>query len=205
MSVAFLVFARAPRLGEVKSRLAVGVGEDEALAVYRELGSLTLAAVRGAAAGTPDARVAVVYTPYDGAEEVAAWLGADVELVPQPDGDLGERMSSAIAREHDSGAECVVVVGTDCPYLTPALLCDAIERSASYDVVFGPADDGGYYLVALRAPQTALFMNVPWSSADTLNRTMEIASDRRLRVAMLPVLHDVDTAADLERWRRASL
>src|SRR5688572_7399766 len=97
---ALLVFVRAPRIGEVKTRLAAEIGESEALRVYRRLG---LHAAQAARAVAESAALRVHYTPADGAAEVAAWLGDDLRLLPQSPGDLGDRMSAAFAAAFAEG------------------------------------------------------------------------------------------------------
>ncbi len=204
MSDAILVFARAPERGRVKTRLAASLGDRAALAIYRALGRRVVRAL----APLGDA-VAIVGTPDDAAPALRTWLGARLAVEPQGDGDLGARMRRAVARQLDRGAERVVVVGTDCPEVDATVVADALARLASHDVVFGPAADGGYYLVGVRRGAAdralaALFEDVPWSCAETLRVSLAQAAAAGLAVALLPVLHDVDTAADWHAWRARS-
>lgn len=196
-----VVFARAPELGSVKTRLATDIGAERALQVYRMLGIRSVAA----ACSVPDARVEVHYTPVAGRDAVAAWLGdsvvARVELHAQEDGTLGDRMSAAIDHALARGAAAVAVIGTDCPGLDAAGITRAFEALGGADVALGPAEDGGYYLVAVRARHPHLFTGIPWSSCDTLRCTLDAARAAGLQVALLDPLMDIDTGEDWNRWR----
>lgn len=194
-----ILFTRAPVLGQVKTRLASVVGDAEALAVHRDLGARALAAARGVAG----CEVAVAFTPAGALGLVRDWLG-DVVLQAQAEGDLGARMHAAISAQFAAGAGRLVVIGSDCPALDARGITAAFDALDAADVVFGPATDGGYYLVGLDRPCAPLFAGVPWSAPDTLAMSLERARALGLRVALLPPLDDVDTAADLARWRQSS-
>ena len=183
------IFARAPVRGRVKTRLARDIGADAALAAYRELLEQTLARL----------------APGQGAFAPELWLdGAPADLpqpppMPvhaQPPGDLGQRMAAAF--------ECGVaaVVGSDIPELTAGYVEDALAALDDADVVLGPAADGGYCLIALRAPRRALFEGIPWSTPGVLQATLAAARD--LRVALRPMLRDIDDGEDFRRWRAHS-
>jgi uncharacterized protein len=200
---ALVVFARAPELGRVKTRLAAAIGDAAALACYRELGERVTRAV----ATLRDCRTVVAFTPREGRGATVAWLGEALAYEPQCDGDLGDRMADAVARHEREGASRIVVVGTDCPDVDAAVVEEAFARLDDADVVLGPALDGGYYLIALRAPVARarrLFEEVPWSAPDTLAVTLQRAEEAGVRVTLLAPLRDVDTVEDLEAWRSRS-
>ena len=193
-----LVFARVPALGRVKSRLAAGVGEPAALAIYHELLAITNAAV--VAAGMP-ATVWLADTAdvEPTAAETREWAAHQARC--QPEGDLGARMATAFATAFDAGAGRVAIIGTDCPGLRDTHLNEAFALLETNDLVLGPATDGGYYLLGLRQPQPQLFQNKTWSTDSVLTDTLADAGRLGLRVAFLPTLRDVDNAADLAVWR----
>jgi hypothetical protein len=197
-----VIFARAPRRGMVKSRLAAGVGPDAALAAYRELGALAVRATRS----LPHVRRVIAVTPDDGIAETRAWLGAAGVFTPQGDGDLGARMHRAIAAACAAGAPKVVVIGTDCPECSGAVVARAFRALDRCDAVFGPATDGGYYLVGVTRPQPALFTGIPWSTADTLRASLAAGRHAGLSLDLLDILRDIDTADDWAWWqaRRAA-
>ena len=195
-----LVFAREPVLGRVKTRLAADIGAEQALAVYRELLALTAAA---ATAAQVPATVWLAEAPVpaaDPAQPRPEWPGLPWRVQPAAD-SLGRRMAQAFATAFASGAGRVVIIGTDCPGLSAELLRQAFAALATHDVVVGPADDGGYYLLGLRELQPALFENKDWSTATVLSATLADAARLGLRVAQLPTLHDVDSGRDLATWR----
>ena len=198
--IAFIVFARAPEPGRVKTRLAVTLGDAQALAIYRWLAEHTLTVVR-AAAEHAHARVVVYHTPADAGPAMTAWLGNDLEYRPQRGDDLGARMAHAASAELSRGASAVVLVGTDCPSLDLGVLQRAVAALDTAEVALGPATDGGYYLLALRQAHAALFEEIPWSAADTFSCTLAAAAGAGLSVALLEERADIDTAEDWRRWR----
>jgi rSAM/selenodomain-associated transferase 1 len=195
-----LVFARVPALGQVKTRLAAGVGHAEALAIYHELLGITRAAI--ADAGFPaTVWLAGTAVQMPSAEEKGDWANLTVRC--QQAGDLGQRMTAAFAAAFAAGATKVAIIGTDCPGLRAAHLAEAFSLLNEHEVVLGPATDGGYYLLGLRQPLPELFQNKAWSTASVLADTLADAQRLGKRVALLPELHDVDTAEDLACWRAA--
>ncbi len=142
-----VMLTRYPRLGEVKTRLAPPLSPEDALALHDRLTRHTLRSMLALQA-TGDAR-AQVRTDAAFARVAYDWLGHGFAARYQGEGDLGDRIRLAFGEAFARGAERVVVVGSDCPRLTAGHLRDALARLDKIDVVLGPADDGGYYLVAL--------------------------------------------------------
>ena len=188
-----VVFAKAPRPGAAKTRLAAAIGEEEAIAVYRRLGRDTVDAIRR---GGHD--LVVCYDPPDEAaeREIVSWLGAPLRTEPQRGADLGARMASALESALGS-AEAACVVGTDIPGLGSAEVEAAFTALRDADVVLGPAEDGGYYLMALSEPRAELFEDIPWSTSEVLDRTVQRANAAGLTVAFLDPMRDVDTVGDV--------
>jgi rSAM/selenodomain-associated transferase 1 len=187
------VFVKEPQPGRVKTRLAAVLGDEDAAHLYRALAENVLAAT------TPKAgeyERLVFFDPPDAGERLRAWLPAG-RLRRQAAGDLGSRMVAAFARCFERGATRVTLVGTDVPALDGAVVRSAFEALEANDVVFGPAADGGYYLVALRGPQPFLFESVAWSTPAVLEQTAARAAAAGLQVGRLPPLRDLDTVEDL--------
>ena len=195
-----LVFAREPVLGRVKTRLAAGIGNHAALAVYRELLALTAAAVAEAQVPATLWLAEAPAPPADPAQPRPEWPGLPWCVQPAAD-SLGDRMAHAFAQVFAAGATRVVIIGTDCPGLSAEILRRAFDQLRAHDLVVGPADDGGYYLLGLNALQPDLFANKDWSTATVLPDTLADAARLGLRVAQLPTLHEVDSAQDLATWR----
>ncbi len=188
-----VVFAKTPRLGRVKSRLAKDIGPVAAWTFYRR----TLAFVLRRLAGGGRWRAWVAVTPDTGVARQALWP-AGWNVIPQGEGDLGVRMDRAM-RLLPPGP--VVIVGTDVPGLRRRHVEAAFAALGRHDAVFGPASDGGYWLVGLRRrPRVArLFVNVRWSSEHALADT-QANLDSGQTAARLEVLEDVDDGAALARW-----
>ena len=130
------------------------------------------------------------------------WPGYEQRL--QLPGDLGTKMQMAFSHAFASGAHAAIIIGTDCPGLTEALLQEAFAALATHEVVIGPAEDGGYYLLGMRELYTDLFLNKSWSTDSVLPHTLADADRLGLQVKQLPVLRDVDDATDLAAWRTAT-
>jgi uncharacterized protein len=189
-----LIFLKAPRLGLVKTRLAQTVGESRALAVYRQLVSQQMQRLKSGP--SPE----IYFTPADAEFDMQQWLGAQHSYQAQVTGNLGQRLAQAIQATFDSGAACVICIGGDCPALGQAQLNAAIAAlNNGNDAVFGPTEDGGYYLVGLNAPQPKFFESIAWSSPETLQSSLAVAAKLGLKTQLLDQLYDVDEAVDLTR------
>jgi rSAM/selenodomain-associated transferase 1 len=194
-----VVFVKEPRAGAVKTRLAAAIGADDAAAVYRAMAEGVLAATMPEAG---EYERLVFYDPPDAGERLRSWLPAG-RLRRQGPGDVGARMADAFSRSFARGASRVAIVGSDAPAVGRAQVLAAFGALGAHDVVLGPAHDGGYWLVALRAPQPALFAGIEWSTASVLEETLARAAVAGLVVKQLAVLRDVDTVADLRaEWPR---
>jgi rSAM/selenodomain-associated transferase 1 len=180
-----LVIAKEPVPGRVKTRLTPPYTPAEAAAIAEAALADTLEAVASARARR---RVLVLDGRRPGHR-----LPKDVEVIPQRGDGLDERLANAFA---DAGGPAVLV-GMDTPQVTPALLDEASRQLATCDAVFGPAADGGFWLLGLRRPDPRLIAGVPMSRPDT--GACQLSRLSGLRVATLPTLTDVDTAADAVR------
>lgn len=187
-----LVYTKPAVPGRVKTRLIGALSPEEAAQLHAALLGDVLAALAG---GDFDLRIAWAAQPGEPLPD----LGIPASL--QPEGDLGHRLFAGLAAAAHDGA-AVAAVGSDHPGLTAARVEEAFARlEAGADVVLGPAEDGGYYLVAARAAalHPDLFTDIPWSTEDVLAATLERCAARHLAVALLERGTDVDTPADLER------
>jgi rSAM/selenodomain-associated transferase 1 len=194
-----VVFAKAPRIGAVKRRLAAGIGDGAAWRFY----SATSLRVLRRVARDPAWRCWLAVTPDRFAAKGRFWP-AGIARIPQGPGGLGERMARPIQGLPPGP---VVIIGTDIPALHARHIRAAFDALRSNDVVFGPAGDGGYWLIGLnRCPRrrefaaTGLFTGVRFSTSAALADT-RANLDPRFRVAMLERLDDVDDAAAFARWR----
>lgn len=182
-----VVFGREPRPSRVKTRLAATIGADRAAKLYRALLEHTLAE---AARSGFEVRLSLAAEPVE-PPTVVPW-----EV--QPEGDLGRRLQVAFDRAFRRGARRVLVVGSDCPELDAAHLRSAAAALDGAALVLGPAADGGYWLIAQRAPGVARLLDgVPWSTDRALAVTM--ARGRRMGIdpVLLDELVDLDAIEDL--------
>jgi uncharacterized protein len=189
-----VVFLRAPRLGQVKSRLAAGIGAVAALGFYRRTGTRLLRAL------TRDRRwrVHLALTPDSAARGKWPWRVGALRR-GQGGGDLGRRMARVFTTLPPGPA---VIIGSDIPAVTTAQVAAAFRALGRSEVVFGPALDGGYWLVGLRRrPRLprGLFARVRWSSEHALADTLA-GLPRTMSVAMLEPLEDIDDVAAYRRW-----
>lgn len=192
-----LVFAKPPRAGEAKTRLAERVGRQAAARLARAFFQDMWAAVSSRTWAEP-----VLATTDPDAPE---WRGLGVRRAwPQGGGDLGERLERTLGRALGS-APAALVVGTDSPGLPGERLDEARRALETADAVLGPADDGGFYLLGLRRTAPGLLEGLPWSSEETFERTRGRLVERGLSVHVLPPYLDVDRAEDLEPLRRRLL
>ncbi len=181
-----LLFARPPRLGKVKTRLAATLGATKTLEVYKELLHTTLATAR--ASKLPlQLHWAAPYTQ-------PGYL--------QRGSNLGERMYNAMLGPAKMGRVCLI--GTDTPGLSVSIINEAFDALQQVDVVFGPATDGGYYLVGCKGQVPAsLFLNKTWSHGGVLQQALQECSNLQLTTHLLPPLNDIDTYQDYVLWQQA--
>jgi rSAM/selenodomain-associated transferase 1 len=191
-----VIFLKAPRPGQVKTRLAQTIGDAPACAAYRELVEVLLESL------STLSNVELRYSPEDGLPEIQSWLRAGWQARPQGAGDLGRRLEAATAESFATNSERVVIIGSDCPTIMPSDIQDAWRALATHDLVLGPATDGGYWLIGLRSPCPALFRNIHWSTDQVLAQTRERAETSGLTVYLLREQADVDTAADWAKYRK---
>lgn len=194
-----IIFMRAPELGAVKTRLAKDVGDARALELYRRF---VQRMVDGAAqSGIP---WQICFCPPEGGAAIEAWLGGNLDLLPQVEGDLGARMASALAHAFDGGAEKAVLVGTDIPGVTAGDFHRAFDRLGKGDAVLGPTVDGGYWLIGFTRQgfRSGVFENMAWSTSDVADQTREAFRTLGLTFGELSPLRDIDTLADLQAFDR---
>ena len=215
-----LIFVKWPEPGTVKTRLAQSLGNQEAVRIYRILvrGVFKLLAPllssKAEQSGHDLLTCRLLFTPQSRRKEVTEWLqeeaflagwpAAQLSVKAQAPGDLGNRLRVAFEQGFQAGYARVAAIGTDCVELDCATVRQSFDQlSGDCDLVFGPATDGGYYLVAMKQPVTCkVFDGIPWSSDATLAASLKVAAGDGFRVHLLKELSDVDTAADWQRVRK---
>lgn len=195
-----IVFARYPQPGVTKTRLIAALGADGAANLSHDMTRHTLDWADRLRKN--DAVSVEVRFTGGSATLMQEAFGRDHAYVDQGDGDLGDRLARATNEAFARGAERVVVVGTDCPDLGASLARTAFQRLIDHDLTIGPADDGGYYLIGLRAPAPSLFAGVAWGTQTVLAETLARAAQSGLSYALTETLSDVDRPEDVELWER---
>ena len=184
-----VLFTRYPTAGLAKTRLIPALGADGAAALHRRLTERALGTMR--ASGLP----MEVRTTGGTAAAFAAWLGREVALADQGEGDLGARMARGAAHPP------VVLLGADVPDLSVRQIAAAAAALAGgAEVVIGPAEDGGYYLLGLGAVLPWLFEDMPWGTEAVLATTLRRLAGRGIAPVLLDTLADLDRPEDLGRW-----
>ena len=195
MSAAIAILAKAPVPGRVKTRLVPPLTPEEAAGVARACLDATLRRFVPA--------IEVPFTLFlDGEADhalvaLASALGVAIE--PQAEGDLGVRLSAAFRSLRDGGANTTIAIGSDSPTLDPARIVEAIAALDAHDVVIGPTEDGGYYLIGVRGDRDGIFEEIPWSTGEVLGVTLERARARGLVTHRLAPWYDVDDPTTLTR------
>lgn len=195
-----ILFTRYPEAGRTKTRLIPVLGPQGAAQFQRRLSAHAFRAAR-AACDDLDATLEVRFDGGDAAR-MRAWLGEDAEYRPQGEGDIGRRMERSLLAAVDRGARRVVLVGADIPGLRAAHLREAFDRLDACDLVFGPALDGGYYLIGATAPalrRSTGYLNpgVRWGSDRALSDTLQRVRTAGLTHALIEPLADIDRPDDL--------
>ncbi|HEY0753161.1 MAG TPA: TIGR04282 family arsenosugar biosynthesis glycosyltransferase [Ktedonobacteraceae bacterium] len=193
-----VIMARTPRLGAGKTRLAASLGPATTLRLYRAF--LTDLALRFTSA--PSCALHWAYTPAE-----SDFAGSLAELLPgtqagtcfpQHGHDLAERLYQVVRETSSRSFARTIIIGSDTPQVSLALIEQACLALDKYDVVLGPAEDGGYYLIALREPHD-LFTGIPMSTDQVLQTTIARIHALSLSVHLLDTLFDVDELPDFLR------
>lgn len=189
MKQALIIFQKNPVYGKVKTRLAATIGNEKALAIYRQLIQHTYLI-------THELKADKIVFYSDVIDENDNWNNEYLKQL-QKGNDLGERMMNAfnyVFQKHYSNA---IIIGTDCAELNEQMILNAFDNLNEYDVVIGPSVDGGYYLLGMKEITKHLFTAIEWSTNKVLNTTIERCHANNLSYFLLKELHDIDEEKDL--------
>ncbi|WP_341217109.1 TIGR04282 family arsenosugar biosynthesis glycosyltransferase [uncultured Wocania sp.] len=183
-----IVFVKNIKLGKVKTRLAKSIGNQGAFEVYSELVKITETAIKNLLI---DKRIyfsdAIIDTKWENHYKAV-----------QKGENLGERMKNAFIKGFEDGYEKIVLIGSDLPDINSNHIENGLQAFNSNNVVFGPAIDGGYYLVGMTKIYDFIFDNKPWSQSNLLEITLEELKENSISFSLLEPLNDIDTFEDLE-------
>jgi hypothetical protein len=192
------IFARVPLVGQVKTRLIPALSAEEACELYRAFLGDLFERIQAAKVSP------TVFFSGEPPEALSTLFPRPWPLVAQSGDDLGARMAAAFNHLLKSPGDRAVLIGSDSPDLPLPFLKRAFQRLKHRDVVLGPAMDGGYYLIGLRAPTPALFEGITWGSERVLPQSIEIIAREKLSLSLLPPWYDVDDVQSLELLRALS-
>ena len=199
---AIIIFTRFPVPGQAKTRLAPYLGKDRAANLQRSMTEHTIAE----AVKTKKIRPITIEIYYDGGsrKEIEKWLGNRCSFYKQYRGELGIKISDALIKSFRKGFQKVIIIGTDCPSLSSSLMLKGLDKLSDYDVILGPAEDGGFYLLGLsHPPDPALFHGVLWGEDTVLKGVLANADKLNFSRNCLPVLSDIDRPEDLIHLHQA--
>lgn len=186
-----MIFVRNPELGKVKTRLAKSIGDGNALKVYKHLLNKTIEESKKVSCF----RMALYSEYVDFKDQFNPNYFLKDEQLKDP--DLGKRMSFSFIENFNDGFESIVLIGSDCLDISSKIIQTAFEKLNDFDVVIGPANDGGYYLIGMNKSYPFLFKNKEWSTSNVLLDTILDLKSNNLSYHLLEALSDVDTEEDL--------
>lgn len=196
-----IIFTRYPEPGITKTRMIPALGAVGAAKLQRQMTEHTLAQAQ-LLQSIDDVSIEVRFAGGD-KQLMQTWLGNDIECIAQGEGDLGQKMANSLISAFQNQTKLVVIIGSDCPELTPALIARAFQQlHLGSDLVLGSAIDGGYYLIGLSRFIPELFAGISWGSDRVFSQTVAVAQNLNLTTAYLPPLADVDRPEDLPIWEQ---
>ena len=199
-----IVFTRYPEPGLTKTRMIPLLGKQGAADLQRRMTTHILAEVRKLA----EMRDLQIEVQFEGGsqDQMQEWLGENLIFTRQFGTDLGRRMQNAFEAAFGSGVERVVLIGSDIPQITSKTIDTAFEKLLNEDLAFGPAKDGGYYLIGIRASafsraKQSLFHDIDWGTPSVMGQTRSIVAKMNFSFSLLEKLHDVDRPEDIHIWQ----
>ncbi len=184
-----IVFVKNIVLGKVKTRLAKTIGSNGALNVYIKLYDIT-------ERESLLVKKTDTHVYFSDVVINSKWKNAQKSV--QQGADLGEKMMNAFKKGFEDGYQNIICIGSDLPEISSEIIENAFEKLNQTDLVFGPATDGGYYLLGMNKPLFYIFDNKPWSTNALLELTINEISNKQNTYTLLDVLNDIDTIEDLK-------
>lgn len=182
-----IVFVKNIKLGKVKTRLAKTIGDDGAFEVYKELVAITENVT-----STIDFDKVIYFS-----DDVISTQWENAEKKVQFGFDLGAKMKNAFADGFNLGYESIVLIGSDLPEISATIIINGFNELQKNEIIFGPAQDGGYYLIGMNKMFSKVFENKPWSQPNLLEVTLTELKEENSNFSLLETLNDIDTYEDL--------
>lgn len=197
-----LFFVKYPEPGHVKTRLAACIGAEVATELYRAFIIDILSTLK--IGGLP---FHICFYPEEKKQLIINWLGREYHYVPQRGNNLGDRMKHGFADTFAKGYKRVIIIGSDAPDVPLSILKESLDALTRHDVVIGPSQDGGYYLIGFRDETfvSGVFDNIPWSTPSVYGTTLSLLHHQKHRkIYVLPQWNDVDTIDDIKHMIKRS-
>lgn len=191
---ALLMFTKAPIISKVKTRLQPELSPKESLQIYKAMVEDNVEKFYN----LHFCDLKIFYYPSDSERKMKNWLGSEIEFFPQRGRDLGERMHNAILKILNQNYKKVLLIGSDIPTVDKSTLVRGFANLETFDVVLGPCEDGGYYLIGMKEAHAELFQEIPWSTSEVLHLTKQKAEKVSLDLIQLELKSDIDTFEDLK-------
>lgn len=189
-----IVFAKEPEIGKVKTRLSTHLSKTDCIKLYKAFLKYTIELARNIKCNQ---RI-VAYDSGDRSPDYLKKIATDFKFCKQEGKNLGERMYNAFVYAKDKKAEKTIIIGSDSPNLPSGIIKNAFQKLDRYDLVLGPAYDGGYYLIGLKEPYKKIFEGIKWSSNTVFARTLKKAKKLKKKIAVLDFWYDIDMPKDLQ-------
>lgn len=189
---ALIIFIKNLIPGQVKTRIAATLGNDVAMEIYQQL----LKNLNNKIQSLKVEKI-VFYSEFI---EEDIWNPTIFQKEIQQGNDLGERMENGFKASLAAGYKKAIIIGSDCPGMDENILNDSFEKLTGFDIVIGPATDGGYYLLGMKKNHPYLFQNIEWSTDKVLQQTIDLCNRNHLSYYLLPELSDIDEEKDLRHF-----
>ena len=192
-----ILFLKYPEKGRVKTRLDKDIGNEKALLIYKKLVSKILNQI-----DSNNYNISIYYFPENKKNEVKKWINLpNIKYLPQSGDDLGARMLNAFKDSISLKYTKTVIIGTDCLEINDNIISKSFYLLDDSNLVLGPATDGGYYLIGLKAVVETIFQDIHWSTEKVLKQTINKAKEIKLSYKFLDFLSDIDTLEDLNNYK----
>lgn len=193
-SRALAIFIKNPQLGKAKTRIAKDSSDEKALSIYSKLLSTTRTLCLKV-----NGKPYVFYSQF--IDEKDLWTNPPFQKKLQGGKNLGEKMSNGFQVLFTEKYDKVLLIGSDCPYITEEIIEEAYAQLDNNDFVFGPTYDGGYYLIGMKEFRPIVFSDIEWSTEEVLSTSLTRASSIGCNYHLLPTLRDIDHLVDWEEYK----
>lgn len=193
-----IVFIKYPEFGKVKTRLAQNMGDEFAYKFYESCVNYTLSEINKI--DSKNIEVNLFFSSLAPEKKIEKWNEEKFNIYEQNGIDLGERMQNAFRTIFNNSCKKAIIIGTDLPDISQTIIYNSFALLDRYDVVIGPSNDGGYYLLGMKEYYPQIFDEIKWSTNEVLKSTLDKLLKEKIKTKIIDELIDIDTKDDLETW-----